>query len=50
MSYEEIINSDPTLKRILREYVFSYKNIDDHIKIYVAAAKLALFRYINQKY
>lgn len=50
LCFENIINSDQTLKSVLRVYRFDYDKLDTQIEIYKSCFLIALSRYLNQKY
>lgn len=46
--YERIIQSDPTLRFLLREAQIDSKNFDHQVNCKISAAKIALHKYIDR--
>jgi len=50
VKFEDIINADPTLKAMLRDYTFDVNKLDHQVRISCNCIMIAFTRYLDKKY
>lgn len=50
ISFEDVVNSDPTLKHLIRDTQFDFDNLEHQMNIRCAAILIAIDRWIVRKY
>lgn len=49
-NFDTHINGDPTLRYLIREFKFDYKNLDHQVNVRCAAITIAIGQWLDKNY